>query len=85
MTYRYYITKIDIQTYKHLEKINEGIKEGIVITVTPPYKYLEETREIIKKRISYKHLEGKDKKGIKKRKKIEKRVIIKGEMLALII
>ena len=85
MIYRCYITKIDIQTYKHSEEINEGIKEGIVIIVTPPYKYLEETREIIRKRISYEYLKGKDKEGIKKRKKMEKRVIIKGETLALII
>ena len=85
MTYRCYIIKIDIQTYKYLEEINKGIREGIVIIVTPPYKYLEETREIIRKRIPYKHFEGKDEEGIKKRKKIEKRVIIKGETLALII
>ena len=79
-----YITKIDIQAYRHLKEINEGIKGGIVIIVIPLYKYLEETRERIGKRIPYEHLEGEDENGLEK-KKMEKRVIIKGEILTLMI
>jgi len=45
---------------------------------------LEETRERIGKRIPYEHLEGEDENGLEK-KKMEKRVIIKGEILTLMI
>ena len=68
-----------------MEEINEGIRGGIVIIVTPFYKHLEETRERIGKRIPYEYLEGEDKNSIEKRIKMEKRVIMKSEVLALII
>jgi len=46
---------------------------------------LEETRERIGKRIPYEYLEGEDENGIEKRIKMEKRVIMKSKVLALII